>query len=304
MSAHDHTHAHAPSSALPHAGRRFAIGIALNVVFVAVEAAVGLITGSLALLADAGHNLSDVASLLLAWGAIWLAGLDPTPRSTYGFRKATVLASLVSACVLLAALGLIAWEAIGRFRAPEPVDGGWIITVAAVGVVINVATALLFFSGRKHDLNIRGAYLHMAADAGVSLGVVIGGVVIGTTGWLWVDPVISLIIVVVILVGTWGLLRESTHLILDGVPAHVDAGAVEHWLGARPGVDSVHDLHIWALSTTEVALTAHLVMPAGHPGTDSLQRLTAELRDRFGIAHTTIQIEMHDPGHGCGPEDG
>jgi cobalt-zinc-cadmium efflux system protein len=289
------SHAHGPVDY----GRRFAIGVALNVVFVAIEAIVGLSIGSLALVADAGHNLSDVASLLLAWGAVWLAGLHPTRRSTYGFRKATVLASLASACLLLSALGVIAWQAVGRLQSPAPVDGDWVIAVAAVGTVINTATALLFMSGRKRDLNIRGAYLHMAADAAVSVGVVIGGLVIRTTGWLWVDPVLSLAIVALILVGTWGLLRESTHLLLDGVPDHIDPEAVHAWLAARPGVASVHDVHIWALSTTEVALTAHLVMPGGYPGTDTQAAITAGLRREFGIDHATLQIEVADPGHGC-----
>jgi len=299
---HGHGHGHGPAAGRPDYGRRFAVGVALNLVFVVIEAAVGLTTGSLALVADAGHNLGDVASLLLAWGAVWLAGLAPTPRATYGLRKATVLASLASAVLLLVALGVIAWEAVQRVLAPAPVAGGWIVGVAAVGVVINVATALLFFSGRKDDLNIRGAYLHMAADAGVSLGVVVGGIVIGATGWLWVDPVLSLVIVLVILVGTWGLLRESTHLLLDGVPQGIDPHAVRQWLHDQEPVASVHDLHIWALSTTEVALTAHLVTPGGHPGDAFLQQVSDGLRGRFGIGHATLQVEVGDPGHGCALE--
>lgn len=294
MSGH-HGHAH-PT---PDYGRRFALGVVLNVAFVALEVVVGLAAGSLALVADAGHNLGDVASLLLAWGAVWLAGRKPTERSTYGFRKGTVLASLASACLLLAALGVIAWEAAARIAEPRPVQGDWVVGVAAAGVVINLGTALLFFSGRKHDLNIRGAFLHMAADAAVSLGVVIGGLVIAATGWLWIDPVLSLLIVVVILAGTWSLLRESTHLLLDGVPERIDPGAVHDWLGARPGVASVHDLHIWALSTTEIALTAHLVTPGGYPGTAFLQDVARGLQDGFGIGHATLQVEVADPGHGC-----
>ncbi len=293
-----HHHEHAPIDY----GRRFAFGVVLNLAFVTLEVVAGLAAGSLALLADAGHNLGDVASLLLAWGAVWLAGRQPTERSTYGFRKGTVLASLASACLLLAALGVIAWEAAARFADPQPIQGDWVVGVAAVGVVINVGTALLFFSGRKHDLNIRGAYLHMAADAAVSLGVVIGGLVIAATGWLWIDPVLSLVIVLVVLAGTWSLLRESTHLLLDGVPEHLDPMAVADWLRARPGVASVHDLHIWALSTTEIALTAHLVTPDGYPGTTFLQDVAAGLQREFGIEHATLQVEVIDPGHGCALE--
>ncbi|MBD3221306.1 cation diffusion facilitator family transporter [bacterium] len=302
MPVHSHDHGGHHHGGAPDYGPRFAIGVVLNLAFVIVEASVGLVTGSLALVADAGHNLSDVASLLLAWGAVWLAGRRPTMRTTYGLRKATVLASLASACLLLIALGVITWEAVGRLQEPTAVGSTQIILVAAIGVVINVATALLFFAGRKDDLNIRGAYLHMAADAAVSLGVVVGGIVIGATGWGWVDPVLSLLIVVVILIGTWGLLRESTHLLLDGVPAGLDPRAVQEWLLAHPDVASVHDLHIWGLSTTEVALTAHLVTPAGYPGTGVLQELTAGLHDRFGIDHATLQIEVDDPGHGCALE--
>jgi cobalt-zinc-cadmium efflux system protein len=294
---HDHAHHHQHGS--PDYGRRFALGVALNVVFVAVELVYGLIAGSLALVADAGHNLSDVAGLLLAWGAVWLAGRPPTPRRTYGFRKATVLASLGSAFMLLAALGVITWEAVGRLRHPAAIDGGIMIGVAAVGVLINTATALLFLAGRKRDLNIRGAYLHMAADAGVSLGVVVGGLIIGWTGWLWVDPALSLAIVLVILIGTWTLLRESTHLALDGVPEGIDPDAVQAWLAERPGVASVHDLHIWAMSTTETALTAHLVMPDGHPGDRYLAEAAQSLHDDHGIDHTTLQIEKGDPSNGC-----
>lgn len=292
---HDHDHHDAPIDY----GRRFALGVGLNVAFTAIEAGVGLAIGSLALVADAGHNLSDVAGLLLAWGAVWLAGRPPTARSTYGRRKGTVLASLASACLLLAALGVIAWHAVERLRAPAPVEGGPIILVAAIGTVINTATALLFLSGRKRDLNIRGAYLHMAADAAVSVGVIAGGLAIRWTGWTWIDPVLSLGIVVLILVGTWGLLRESTHLLLDGVPEGFDPREMEAWLAARPGVASVHDVHVWALSTTETALTAHLVMPDGDRGTAFLEDAARGLRREFGIDHATLQVETDDPGHGC-----
>jgi len=296
MSSHAHDHRHHGG---PDYSRRFALGIALNLAFVAVELICGLVAGSLALVADAGHNLGDVAGLLLAWGASWLAGFAPSPRRTFGFRKATVLASLASAVLLLAGLGVIASEAVARLRAPGAIDDSVMIAVAAVGVVVNAATALLFRSGRHTDLNLRGAYLHMAADAAVSLGVVVGGLVIGLTGWFWIDPVLSLAIVLAILVGTWGLLRESAHLALDGVPAGVDPDAVRRWLAARPGVAAVHDLHIWALSTTETALTAHLVMPAGHPGDRYLADTAGGLHREFAIDHATLQVELADPDHGC-----
>jgi cobalt-zinc-cadmium efflux system protein len=286
------THAHRAPLPEPRAlGRRFALGVALNLAFVLVEAACGLLVGSLALVADAGHNLSDVASLLLAWGAAWLAGRSPTATRTYGFRRATILASLASAVLLLVAVGVIAWEAVGRLRAPQPVDGGVMIAVAAVGVVVNTATALLFVRGRRHDLNQRGAFLHMAADAAISLGVVVSGLAILRTGWLWLDPAVSLAVAVVILAGTWSLLRESLHLAVDGVPGHVDLRAVHAWLASRPGVTGVHDLHVWALSTTEAALTAHLVMPGEPPGDRFLAEIATGLFHHFGIGHATVQVE-------------
>ncbi len=298
------THAHHDHDHGAHAlGRRFALGVGLNLAFVLVEAVSGVLVGSLALVADAGHNLSDVASLLLAWGAVWLAGRSATATRTYGFRRATILASLASAVLLLVALGVIAWEAVGRLRDPRPVDGGVMIAVAAVGVAVNTATALLFARGRRHDLNQRGAFLHMAADAAISLGVVVSGLVILRTGWLWLDPAVSLALVVVILAGTWALLRESLHLAVDGVPGHVDPRAVRTWLSSRPGVTEVHDLHVWALSTTEVALTAHLVMPGEPPGDRFLADVAAELAQRFGIGHATVQVERDAatacPACGC-----
>ncbi len=290
-----HTHHHAASNY----NQAFAIGVSLNIVFVVIEATYGILTDSLALVADAGHNLSDVLSLLLAWGANVLATRKPTPRRSYGFRRVTILASLLSGILLLMALGAIAWEAVGRLDAPRPVSGVTIIVVAGIGVIINAATALLFLSGRKHDLNIRGAYLHMAADAGVSLGVVIVGSAIMATGWLWLDPTISLCITVIILIGTWGLLRDSLNLALDSVPDNIDPMAVESYLTGLPAVAKVHDLHIWAMSTTEVALTAHLVVPQFAPDDSFLQRVSHTLHDQFGIEHATLQIERGEEEEFC-----
>ena len=290
-----HTHHHAA----PNYNRAFAIGVSLNIVFVIIEAGYGIVTNSLALVADAGHNLSDVLSLLLAWGANVLAARRPTPRRSYGFRRVTILASLLSAILLLMALGIIAWEALGRLQEPLPVSGMTILVVAGIGVLINTATALLFVSGRKHDLNIRGAYLHMAADAGVSLGVVIAGITIMATGWLWLDPTISLVITVIILISTWGLFRDSVNLALDSVPDNIDPMAVESYLTGLPDVAKVHDLHIWAMSTTEVALTAHLVVPQLTPDDSFLHRISHTLHDQFGIGHSTLQIERGEEEDFC-----
>ena len=293
--AHDHGHSHAPASF----GRAFAIGIALNTAFVVIEATFGILAHSLALVADAGHNLSDVLGLVLAWGASVLVRRSPTLRRTYGLRRSSILAALFNAVFLLVAIGIIAWEAVGRFAHPQPVAGGTVIWVALVGIVINTATALLFLAGRKDDLNIRGAFLHMAADAGVSLGVVLAGIAIIFTGWQWLDPTVSLVIVAVILLGTWGLLRDSVNLALDAVPEGIDAEAVTAYLAALPGVAEVHDLHIWGMSTTETALTAHLVIPGIRDGDALLARVCAELHDRFGIEHATVQVERGDPAHPC-----
>lgn len=271
--------------------RSFSIGIALNIVFVVIEVTYGILSDSLALIADAGHNLSDVAGLLLAWGGALLAARATTERRTYGLRKATVMASLASAILLLIALGGITWEAIGRFRNPQPVDGITVITVAAIGVVINTATALLFFKGQKHDLNIRGAFLHMAADAAISLGVVVAGVIIMIKGWLWVDPVMSLIIVAVIFYGTWELLRDSINYSIDAVPEGVDIQGIRKYLTDFAHVDHIHDLHVWPLSTSEVALTVHIVVNDGNLDNRFLHDLQHHLHDEFGIEHSTIQIE-------------
>ena len=293
-----HGHTHAPASF----GRAFAIGTALNLGFVIVEAVYGYLAHSLALFADAGHNLGDVLGLVLAWGASALARRPPTKRYTYGLRGSSILAALVNAVVLLLSMGAIAWEAIRRFSDPGPVSGGTVIGVAVIGIIINTITALMFMSGRKGDLNIRGAFLHMAADAIVSLGVVLAGVAILVTHWLWIDSVVSLILVVVVVVGTWQLLRDSVNLSLDAVPAGIEPRAVQTYLAERPGVLKVHDLHIWAISTTETALTVHLVMPTGYPGDAFLCSVSKELQDHFGIKHSTLQIETGDSEYPCALE--
>ncbi len=292
---HDHHH-HAPASF----GRAFAIGIALNAGFVMVEAGYGIAAGSMALVADAGHNLSDVLGLIIAWGATKLAARPPSPGYTYGFKASSILAALANAALLLVALGAITAETLRRLIEPGPVAAGPIIIVALVGIVINTATALLFMRGRHHDINIRGAYLHMAADALVSAGVVGAGLLIAFTGWHWIDPATSLIIVGVISVGTWKLLKDAVKLGLHGVPTTVNEGAVRDYLCGKPGVQAVHDLHIWPMSTTETALTAHLVIPGGNPGGAFLSNLAHELEHDFAIQHTTIQIETEGQHcHGC-----
>lgn len=281
-------HHHAPASY----DRSFAIGAALNIGFVAVEAAYGLISNSTALLADAGHNLGDVLGLLLAWGAAWIGRRIPVGRYTYGFGSVSILVSLVNAMVLLVAVGAIVVESLHRFAEPEPIAEGTVMIVATIGIFINGLTAWLFVGG-QHDLNIKGAYLHMAADAAVSLGVVIAGGLVWLTGWQWLDPTTGLAIAAVITAGTWGLLVSSTRLALAAVPESVDRTAVERYLSELPGVTAVHDLHIWSLSTTDIALTAHLVRP-GHGADDELLRsICQSLRERFGIGHATIQVE-HD----------
>jgi cobalt-zinc-cadmium efflux system protein len=290
-----HRHDHGPANY----GRAFAIGIALNLGFVLLEALYGYWSNSLALVADAGHNLSDVLALVLAWGASVLAQRPPSLTHTYGLRRTSILAALANAILLLVAVGGIAWEAIRRFAEPGPVAGETVIWVAGVGILINTATALMFMSGRKTDLNIRGAFLHMAADAGVSLGVVLAGIAILVTGWNWIDPVVSLVIVVVIVIGTWGLLHDSVTLALDGVPPGVDAVGIQTYLAALPGVTEVHDLHIWGMSTTEVALTAHLVMPEGVSSDSFLGCTTRDLHDLFGVEHATLQVERGHPDYPC-----
>ena len=274
----------------------FAIGVTLNIIFVVIEAVYGVISGSLALIADAGHNLSDVIGLLLAWGAIWLAAKAATEKRTYGFRKGTVLASLGSALLLLFSLGAITWEAIGRLSEPQAVHGMTVIVVAAIGVVINTITALLFMSGQKDDLNIKGAYLHMAADAGVSLGVVVAGIIGMVTGWLLVDPITSLIIVVVIFISTWSLLRDSLNLALDSVPEGIDMTGIRKYLSNLEQVFQIHDLHVWAISTSEVALSVHLIMVENNLNLPKnfLSQIQQQLHDDFGIEHATIQLERQN----------
>ena len=283
-------------------GRAFAIGIALNLSYVVVEVVYGLAAHSTALVADAMHNFSDVVGIAMAWAAFRLARRARGPRFTYGLRSATILAAFGNAMFLLVACGGIAWEALQRFTLPPAVAGEQVIVVALIGVGINAITALFFFRGRSHDLNIRGAFVHMAADAAVSLVVVIGGLVMIRTGWFWVDPALSLAILIVILWSTVGLLRESALLSLHAVPKGIDSNVVLNYLRQQPAVTNVHDLHIWALSTTEVALTAHLVMSAGHPGDQWLEALSTDLSHRYGIGHSTLQIETMEKDHPCALE--
>jgi len=269
----------------------------LNGGFVVIEALYGLLANSTALLADAGHNLSDVLGLAAAWIAAVLAKRAPTPRYTYGLRNTSILAALFNAVLLLTASGAILLEAIERLLTPEPVKSLTIIVVAAIGIAVNGFTALLFASGHKHDINVRGAYLHMMADAAISAGVVIAGLLIMLTGWVWLDPLTSLALVGVIIWGTWGLLRDSTAMSMAAVPPGIDPEVVRQYLTTRPGVVSIHDLHIWPMSTTETALTAHLVTPAGHPGDAFLLTVCHELQEQFGIGHATLQIETCEQTH-------
>jgi cobalt-zinc-cadmium efflux system protein len=288
---HSHAHGHAGHSHAPDSfGFAFAIGVVLNAGFVAAEVIFGYAANSLALISDAVHNFSDVIALLLAWAAVWLARKRPTEQHTYGYRRASILAALINAGLLLIAVGGIAVEAINRIREPADVAGWTVVLVATLGIVVNGGTALLFVRGRHGDLNIRGAYLHMAADAGVSLGVVVAAFAIMLTGWQWVDPAISLCIAAVVLASGWGLARDSVNLALDGVPKGIELADVKDYLGQLQGVTEVHDLHIWAMSTNETALTAHLVRPGGYE--DSfLHGVCEELSHRFKIHHATLQIE-------------
>jgi cobalt-zinc-cadmium efflux system protein len=294
---HDHSghaHAHGPSDYR----LAFAIGVVANLVYVAVQTGYGVQANSVALLADAAHNLSDVLGLVLAWGAATLAKRLPSQRFTYGLRRSSILAALVNAIFLLLVTGGIAWEAIQRFLQPVPVAGATVIWVAALGIVVNGGSALLFMSGRKHDLNVRGAFMHMAADAVISLGVVLAGIGLLFTGWLWLDPAVSLMVSAVIVIGTWSLLRDSVRLALDAVPEGVDIDKVRACLRELSGVVEVHDLHVWGMSTTETALTAHLVMPTGHPGDVFMAAVSKRLQEEFHIGHATVQVETN-PEHPC-----
>ena len=291
-------HSHAPANF----DRAFAIGIALNLAFVAIESFYGWQINSLALLADAGHNLSDVAGLVLAWGGALAGRVRPDARHTYGWKRGTILAAFANALLLLVVMGALVWEAVGRLLAPEPLQGAQGVTmmvVAGVGIVINTVTALLFMRGSAHDLNLRGAFLHMAADALVSAGVVLAGALSLWQGWVWLDPVVSLAIAVVIVLGTWSLFRQSLHLLFDGVPDSVDPAAVRDFLARLPGVTRVHDLHIWATGTTQTTLTAHLVMPQGHADDAFLKHATDQLHERFEITHVTLQVMRESFSAAC-----
>jgi cobalt-zinc-cadmium efflux system protein len=301
--AHRHSHGlgrhvHAPADF----GRAFAIGIALNLAYVVGETCFGVIANSLALLADAAHNLGDVLGLVAAWGASLLSQRRPEGRYTYGLRGSTILVALANAVVLLVVTGGIAWEAIRRVTESPAIAGLTIIVVALIGVVVNGATALMFMSGRKHDLNIKGAFVHMASDALIAFGVALAGAFILWTGWTWLDPAISLAIGIVIVIGTWALLRDSVNLALAAVPRGIDRNAVENYLASLPGVTAVHDLHIWGMSTTETALTAHLVRPEG-PADDLLHHASHEMEHRFGIVHVTLQMETGGDNCRLAPED-
>jgi cobalt-zinc-cadmium efflux system protein len=292
---HAHSHVHPPLDY----GRAFAIGIALNLLYVVGEAVAGIISGSLALIADAGHNLSDVLSLSLAWGAAVLSRRRPSGRFTYGLRSSSILAALANALILLVVTGGIAWEAVGRLSHPMPVASSIVIWVAAAGILVNGVTAFLFASGSQRDLNLKSAFLHMAADTLVTASVVAAGIAIALTGWLWLDPAVSLVVSAVIVIGTWGLVKSAFGLALDAVPEGIDAAAVRAHLLEIPGVTGLHDLHIWGMSTTETALTCHLVMPDGHPGDAMLNGIADQLHHRFGIHHATIQIELADTDEAC-----
>lgn len=294
---HDHRH-HGHHHVPADFGRAFAVGVTLNTAYVVAQVVFGLFANSVALLADAAHNLGDVLSLVLAWGAGVLVKRQPTGRFTYGLRKTSVLAALTNAVLLVFVTGAIAWEAVHRFLHPSSVQGGTVVWVAALGILVNGGTAMLFFRGRKSDLNVRGAFMHMTADAVVSLGVVVAGIAIVFTDWTWLDPAVSLVISIVILWGTWDLLRDSVKMSLDAVPEGIHLHEVRNYLDGLDGVTEIHDLHIWPMSTTETALTVHLLMPSGHPGDAYITRICEDLRARFRISHTTVQIEI-DPRVPC-----
>jgi cobalt-zinc-cadmium efflux system protein len=301
-SHHDHSHGigHHHHHGDPNTmGRAFAIAIGLNTVFVGVEFFYGFLANSTALMADAGHNLSDVLGLMLAWGAAILAKRLPNQRYTYGLRSSSMLAALFNAMLLMAACGGIAWEAVQQLAHPDPVAGLTVSVVAGVGILINGFSAWLFMSGSKDDINVRGAYLHMAADAAISLGVLIAGVVVRYTGWNWLDPLVSMVIVVFIVISTWSLLKQSLRMVMAAVPDNVDRAKIEQFLRQQPGVSKVSDLHIWAMSTTENALTAQLVTPTGYPGDDAIDAISKALREEFSIQHSTLQVRTGEAELEC-----
>ncbi|HYD19206.1 MAG TPA: cation diffusion facilitator family transporter [Patescibacteria group bacterium] len=297
---HGHAHGHGHHHHVPkNFDKAFAIGAFLNLSFVGAELFYGYLARSLALIADAVHNFADVVGLLLAWGAAWLSRRAPTDERTFGYRRASILAALANACLLFLAIGAIIIEALQRFAAPAPINPPTMIWVAGVGILINFGTAMLFWRGQKHDLNLRAAFMHMIADAAISLGVVVAGLIIMFKGWMWIDPAISLVVSVIILVGCWELAKESLHLSMDGVPKHINRRGVLVYLHELPGVTGVHDLHIWAMSTTEVALTVHLMRP-GAPIDDAfLHKVAKDLQERFQIGHVTIQIEAGNAKDDC-----
>ena len=304
--AHNHGHGHSHGPGHSHVpkdfNRAFAIGVVLNTTLVVAQVVFGVLAHSLALVADAGHNFADVLGLILAWWASRLAKSPPTRERTYGFGSASILAALTNAIFLLVMMGAVAWEAMLRLGNPHEIHGGIVIWVASLGIVVNGMSAALFYSGRKGDLNVRGAFLHLAADAGISLGVVVTGVIIVLTGKLWLDPVASLVITAIIIYGTWGLFRDSMNLALQAVPKGIDVTEVRAWLEGRPGIAAVHDLHIWAMSTTETALTAHLVKPDGKLDDAMLREIAHEMEHRYAIGHVTLQCEEGSGGGPCPQE--
>lgn len=299
--AHDHSHAHGESC--HHSPKNynaiFFIGISLNLIFVVVEAVYGVISNSMSLVADAGHNFSDVVSLVLAWGAFWLTKRKPTARYTYGLKKSSILSALLNAVILLVAVGAIIWEAIERFFNPVEIQSGTVMIVATIGILINTGTALLFLKDREHDINIRGAFLHMTADALISLGVVISAFVISYTGLEWIDPATSIVISIIIVIGTWQLLKESIHLSMDAVPKGIDPEKVKNYLNSFDDVVEVHDLHIWAMSTTETALTAHIVIKCPDLENKLLKKINEGLKKNYKIHHPTLQLEISDQTFVC-----
>ena len=293
-------HSHSHNDSRPHFGKSFLIGAVINIAFIAVEVFYGLVSNSLALLADAGHNAGDVLSLFIAWGAYSITMKSkPTARFTYGLGGTSILAALINASLIMVAIGAIGWEAISRFKSPHLPGGVMMMVVAGVGVFVNGITAWLFSRGASHDLNMRGVFQHMFADAIISFAVLVSGVLIQLTAWTWVDPVITLVILAVIIAGTWQLLKDSLSLALQAVPTNIDPQSVREFLGTAPGVKEVHDLHIWATSTSDAALSAHLLMPSGHPGDAFITELSNTLQAKFGISHATIQIELGDTGVTC-----